>query len=242
MATTGDHRSQPRRIEGTPSPPSAESSDANLGGLYILSGCKTDDNNTAADCDLRGGSGRSAHITSQPDSTSLETITEYTAEVPYYVGMVTVWPIVNEMHANVEVEPTQRGVQGRSWRQVDLEERGVLKTIRIRVTAHDGSTQKTYQVEVMRRKPSDASLRDLVVHDDNSNLVTLEPDFVHDIDAPSIVIHTASVDNSVSSVTVTPTVNMTGATVMADGKSLGSGSTTSPLTWPPAGPGLSILW
>ena len=196
-----EYRSHPDpKVYATPRAPAVKSSDATLDGIYLI----------------RQGGGLASLSPAFAGTT-----TAYTAAVPESVEWVTVWPLVNEFHASYEIEHTKRRVSGRSWRQVDLE-KGVPKVIRIWVTAHDG-TKKTYRVTVTRRDPADASLRGLTVSD-GTNPALLTPSF-----APAVTAYTASVGSSVTSVTVTPTVNMSGATVTVDGAAVSSGSASSPI-------------
>ena len=86
--------------------------------------------------------------------------------------------------------------------QVDLDVGS--NTIKVKVTALDGTTTKTYTVTVTRAAAStDATLSALSLSD-----VTLDPTFVY-----STETYTASVANSISRVTVTGTPNQTAATV-----------------------------
>ncbi len=131
----------------------------------------------------------------------------YTATVDNSVGSITVTPTVNDEDATVTVEGSAV-TSGKASPALSLSA-GVAKAIDVVVTAQDGTTN-TYTVTVTRASPpksSDATLSALTVSD-GTNDVSLTPEF-----AAATTGYTASVVNSVDSVTVTPTVNDANATV-----------------------------
>ena len=81
--------------------------------------------------------------------------------------------------------------------------------VKVKVTAADGNTTRTYTVTVKRAAAagSDATLSALVVNDGRRDL-TLSPGFVS-----GTTTYTAMVVNTVAEVTVTPTLNDTTATI-----------------------------
>ena len=97
---------------------------------------------------------------------------------------------------------------------------GVAKAIAIVVTAEDGTTTKTYTVTVTRAAPAtlstDADLSGLTISEG-----TL-PTF-----AAATISYAVSVDNDVASITVTPTVADTDASVTVDGSAVASGAASS---------------
>ena len=80
-------------------------------------------------------------------------------------------------------------------------------TIKVKVTAQNSTTTQTYSVVVTRAASMDASLSSLVVNDGTNDL-TLSPVF-----ATATLSYTASVANSITQVTVTPTTTHDGAKV-----------------------------
>ena len=79
-------------------------------------------------------------------------------------------------------------------------------TIKVKVTAADTTTTKTYTVVVTR--PADATLSALALADTGGTAVTLSPAF-----ASATERYTASVGNAVGEITVSPTTSVNGATV-----------------------------
>ena len=142
----------------------------------------------------------------------------YTASVDNSVGSVTVTPTLNDPNATVTVAGSTV-TSGTASSAIALTA-GVAETIDVVVTAQNDTT-KTYKVTVTRQKSSDSTLKALTVSD-GANDVPLTPDF-----APDDADYTASVLNSVSSVTVTPTVNDPNATVTVDGSAVTSGTASS---------------
>ena len=89
--------------------------------------------------------------------------------------------------------------------QVSLDEGA--NTIKVKVTAEDGSTTEEYTVTVTRGASNDATLIGLALTE-GTTTVTLTPSF-----ASATTSYTASVANAVAMVTVTPTKNVATATV-----------------------------
>ena len=119
----------------------------------------------------------------------------YTASVENAVSSVTVTATASHASASVAQSPVN---------PVTLQEG--TNPITVTVTAEDGNTTKTYTVTVTRDPPgasSDADLGDLSL-----SAGTLSPAF----DA-AVITYTASVENAVSSVTVTATASHASASV-----------------------------
>ena len=133
----------------------------------------------------------------------------YTASVGNAVNQVTVTPTVNDSNASVTVDGAD--VSSGSGHSVSLDVGS--NVIRVVVTAQDGTTQ-TYTVTVTRAASSDAALSGL----------TLSPGTLSPVFSSGTFAYTASVGNSVSQVTVTPTVNDSNASVTVDGTTVASGS------------------
>ncbi len=148
----------------------------------------------------------------------------YTANVDNSVDSVTVTPTVNDSNATVTVEG-DTVTSGSPSSAISLTA-GVAEVIDIVVTAQDG-TAMTYTVTVTREMSSDATLSALTVSD-GTNDVPLTPTFDSNTTG-----YTASVDNSVGSVTVTPTVNDPNATVTVGGDAVTSGSPSSAISLTP---------
>ena len=146
------------------------------------------------------------------------TTTGYTTSVDNSVDSVTVTPTVNDENATVTVEGSAV-TSGKASPALSLTA-GVDKDIDVVVTAQNG-TSKTYTVTVTRAMSSDATLSALAVSD-GTNDVPLTPAF-----ASATAGYTASVDNSVDSVTVTPTANDPSATVTVEGSEVTSGTASS---------------
>ena len=80
-------------------------------------------------------------------------------------------------------------------------------TIPVEVTAADGTTKITYTVTITRSPSSDATLSNLI-----SSIGTLTPNF-----APATTAYTLAVNHSVTTLTLTPTVNEPNATAVING-------------------------
>jgi tRNA threonylcarbamoyladenosine modification (KEOPS) complex Pcc1 subunit len=125
--------------------------------------------------------------------------TSYTATVLNGVSSVTVTPTRNESNATITVNGNSV-TSGSASGSINLNVGS--NTITIVVTAQDGTT-KTYTIVVTRPISSDATLSALTI----SN-VTLSPTF-----NSTTTSYTASVANSIGSVTVTPTANESHASI-----------------------------
>jgi alpha-tubulin suppressor-like RCC1 family protein len=136
----------------------------------------------------------------------------YTTSVDYSVASMTVMPVVNESHATLTVNglPAPSGQPSQAL-NLDVGD----NTITVMVTAQDGTTTRTYTVTVTRQ-PAASS-------DDTLSNLTLSSGTLNPVFAPGITGYTASVDNSVANITVTPTVNESHATVTVNGQAVTSG-------------------
>ena len=132
-----------------------------------------------------------------------DSVTTYTANAVHAVEQVTVTATANDADAEVEITPADAD-DATAGHQVDLAE-GADTEISVEVTAADESTM-TYTVTVTRAGPpvlDDATLTSLTISEG-----TLDPDFAADA-----TDYTASVPNSVESLTVSAMANHEEATV-----------------------------
>ena len=143
--------------------------------------------------------------------------TSYTASVSNSTTSITVTPTVQEPNASVKVN----GVSVPSGNPSDPISLNVgPNPITAVVTAQDGTTMKTYTVTVTRAASANANLSNLSL-----SAGPLNPAF-----DPDTTSYTASVSNSVTSTTVTPTVQEPNATVKVNGASVPSGSASGPIS------------
>jgi tRNA threonylcarbamoyladenosine modification (KEOPS) complex Pcc1 subunit len=178
----------------------ATSTDANLSGLTISSGALT--------------------------PLFANSTINYTLSVANSVSSITVTPTVNQANATVKVNGTTVN-SGSASGSVNLNIG--TNTITVVVTAQDGTTNKTYTTVVTREAPSapppppepsyssDANLSGLVL---SSGL--LNPAF-----STNTLTYKHTVENTVSSITVTPTVRDTTASVKVNGIAVASGNASS---------------
>ena len=120
--------------------------------------------------------------------------TSYTATVANSVTSVTATPTLSDTTATVQVTGGTGLLVGSN-------------IVTVKVTAQDGTTTKTYTISVNRLPSSNADLSSLAI---SSGI--LNPAF-----SSSGTSYTATVANSVTSVTVTPTVSDSTATVQVTG-------------------------
>ena len=125
------------------------------------------------------------------------TTTSYTASVANSVSQTTVAPTLNDSEASYVIK-----IGGVTDTDGTISLTVGANIITIRVTAEDTTTTRTYTIAVTRAEPpsTDATL---------SALALSEIDFGSF--SPTTTSYTASVDNSVTQTTVTPTVNDSGA-------------------------------
>jgi len=136
--------------------------------------------------------------------------TNYTVTVGSLTKMLSVTPTVNESTATIAVNGST-AKSGADYGPLILEVGA--NTIEIEVTSGDKATSKTYIVTINREKSKDASLRNL-----NMSSGHLNPLFSSDTTG-----YAMTVGNSVTSLTVTPTVNEDTATVKVNGSAVASG-------------------
>jgi alpha-tubulin suppressor-like RCC1 family protein len=138
--------------------------------------------------------------------------TSYTAIVSNVTTSITVTPTVAESHATVTVNGVSV-TSGSASGGVSL----IVgdNTIDTLVTAQDGVTTRTYSVVVTRLPISNNA---------NLSAITLSKGTLSPAFSAGTTGYTASVSSSVSSITITPTVADSGATVKVNNASVASGS------------------
>lgn len=135
----------------------------------------------------------------------------YTDTVANTVTSVTVTPTVTDTTATLKVNGVTV-TSGTASGPIPLAVGP--NTITVVITAQDGITTDTYTITVIRAASSDASLIDITVSEG-----TLTPVFTSTTTA-----YADSVSYSVTSITVTPTINNNYATVVVNGVAVASGS------------------
>ena len=133
-----------------------------------------------------------------------DSVTTYTADAVHAVAQVTVTATTTDGDATFDITPTTDADDAAPGHQVDLAEDAGTE-ISVEVTAADESTM-TYTITVTRAGPpvlDDATLTSLTISEG-----TLDPDFAADA-----TDYTASVPNSVESLTVSAMANHEDATV-----------------------------
>ena len=158
----------------------------------------------------------------QIDAFSADTL-NYTASVDNSVTQITVTAVAADSNASVNIEPDS---------SVDLDVGE--NTIKITVTAADGMTEKIYTVTVTRAQLQSPPPPPPAPENNNANLSSLSLSGVQ-IDAFSAdtLNYTASVDNSVTQITVTVVAADSNATVNIEPDSpvdLGIGENTIKIT------------
>jgi len=141
----------------------------------------------------------------------------YTSSVASSVTSLTVTPTVAQANATVTVNGTLV-TSGSASSSISLAVG--TNTITVVVTAQDGVTTKTYTTTVTRVASSDATLSAMTISSG-----TLSPTF-----ASGTTSYTASVTNSVSSITLTPTRNQANATITVNGTAVTSGSASGSIS------------
>ncbi len=139
--------------------------------------------------------------------------TSYTASVPNATASLTVTPTVADGTATVKVNGVSV-TSGSASSSIALSVGA--NTITMLVTAQDGTTTKSYTT-VVTRISTNANLSSLALSSG-----TLSPAF-----ASATTSYTASVPNATASLTVTPTLADSTATVMVNGVSVASGSASA---------------
>jgi alpha-tubulin suppressor-like RCC1 family protein len=143
------------------------------------------------------------------------TITSYTDSVPYTVSSITVTPTANDTSAIITVNGTAVA-SGSASEPISLNVGA--NTVTIVVTSSDGVSVKTNTLVVTRQ--GDANLSGLTLSSG-----TLTPVF-----ATTTTSYTATVANSLDSITVIPTADDSSATITVNGTAVASGSASQAIT------------
>ncbi|RAV19440.1 cadherin-like beta sandwich domain-containing protein [Paenibacillus contaminans] len=142
--------------------------------------------------------------------------TSYTASVANDVSSISVTPTVANSTASVKVNGAET-VSGSVYGPIPLAVGA--NAITITVTAQDGVTKTPYTVTVTRAPSADATLSEL----------TISPGSLNETFVSGTTSYTASVANDVSSISVTPTVANSTASVKVNGAETVSGSVYGPI-------------
>ena len=143
-------------------------------------------------------------------------VTDYEVSVGNNITSVRLTPTVRESNATVTVDGNPVA-SGTSSAALVLEVGN--NPVEVVVTAQDGTTQEIYTVNVVRASAIDAALSNLT-----SSEGTLSPTF-----APGVTDYEVSIGNNITSVTLTPTVRESNATVTVDGNPVASGTSSAAL-------------
>jgi uncharacterized repeat protein (TIGR02543 family) len=141
----------------------------------------------------------------------------YTASVGHSVTSITLTPTRTQGNATITVNGTAV-TSGSASGSIALNVGS--NSITVVVTAQDGTTTKSYSVIVTRAGSADATLSSLAL-----STGTLSPTFSSGTES-----YTASVINSVTSVTVTPARTQANATITVNGTAVTSGSASGSIS------------
>ena len=195
--------------------PAVISNDATLSGL------------TASSATSSGGSYTPLDIGTFASGT-----TSYTATVENTVTHVKLTPTVNDSDATVKV-----GKQGATLATVTSGSASSAialavgaNALKVEVTAEDGATTQSYTVTVTRQaaqqtQSTDATLSGLTASSATSSGGSYTPLSIGTF-ASGTTTYTATVENTVTHVKLTPTVNDSDASVTVNGNSVAKGSTS----------------
>lgn len=142
-----------------------------------------------------------------------QSVLNYTVTVINAITNIKIIPTVEDVTATVKVNGTAVA-SGKSSVAIDLAPG--TNVINIEVTAQDNETVQMYTVRVNRIPATGANLTNLI-----PSSGTLSPGF-----NTSVLKYTASVSNSVSSITLTPT-SADGATIQINGTTIASGAASA---------------
>ena len=147
-------------------------------------------------------------------------VTSYSTIVDYNISSITVTPTHNQANATINVNGTTVP-SGSSSGDINLNIGS--NYISIVVTAQDGSTTQTYSINVIRSSPilsNDSSLFSLSL-----SIGSLTPAF-----SRGTLNYTSEVNQEISSLTITPRVYQSDATVTIQGNSVVSGQPSAPIS------------
>jgi len=142
----------------------------------------------------------------------------YTAAVSNTTATIKITPFTSDAAAFVKINGTAVA-SGSATASLSLAVgANVINAV---VTAQDGTTIKTYKLTVTRAKSNNAGL----------SAIKLNPvSTITSTSGPANVNYVTSVAPGINSITVTPTVQVAGATIKVDGVTVASGASSSPIT------------
>ena len=154
-------------------------------------------------------------------------LTTYTVNVVDTIGIIKVMPISHdEATIRVIADETTVIVASGGSTDVSLESVGMETEIVIVVTAQDGETRQTYTITVSRAsvpQPDDATLFNLLLRDDDTNIISLNKSF-----DSNETTYTADVAHTIGTVEVIPTAGGgSGAKITVNDSTVVSGESTS---------------
>lgn len=146
--------------------------------------------------------------------------TDYTVAFATTATKVTITPTLTSSSASYEITVGSSSTKYTAPTQISLNSSGTT-SVTIKVTAQDSSTKYYYLTLSKGSLSSNSDLSKLVVKSGSSSL-DIYPSFSSDVTAYNVFVK-----NSVSSVTIQPTADQSGATITVGGTSVSSGSSTS---------------
>ncbi|MCO5950322.1 cadherin-like beta sandwich domain-containing protein [Mucilaginibacter flavidus] len=141
----------------------------------------------------------------------------YTATVSNATATIKITPFTSDAAASVKVNGTAVASGAATANLPLVVGANVINAV---VTAQDGTTIKTYKLTVTRAKSNNAALSSIKL----SPLSTLTS-----TSGPASVNYVTSVAPGITSVTVTPTVQVAGATIKVNGVTVASGAASGPI-------------
>ena len=139
--------------------------------------------------------------------------TVYSASVANAISSITFTPAVSDINATIKVNGVTVASGAASTQPLVVG----ANTITTIVTAQDGTTTKMYTVTVIRAASANADLANITLSSG-----TLSPGF-----ASGTTVYSASVDNTITSVTFTPTVSDASATIKVNGVTVANGAASN---------------
>ncbi len=147
-------------------------------------------------------------------------ITSYSVSVSSPTATITVTPTTNDIHASVKVNGATV-TSGSPSSPIALTA-GAVTPITVTTLANDGTTTKTYTINVTRAATNNASL----------SVVTLTPSttLVNAGTVGNTTTYTTTAANATASVTVTPTAGDPNATIKVNGATVATGTASGPIS------------
>jgi len=143
-------------------------------------------------------------------------VTTYSSTVSSSTSSIQIDPVTNNANATVKINGIT-AVSGSYSAGIPLAVGN--NVINVVVTAENGTTTKTYTLNIYRTASSDATL----------SALSLSSGFLSPAFAPATTTYTASVAGNTASITVSPVANFANATISVNGISVTSGAASSPI-------------